>query len=912
MKYNITGLNKQDIDRSRDEYGTNKLTLQETENFWNKLRGNFKDPIIRILMVALAINLIFFFLGKSAWYESLGIAIAVLLATLVATWSEYSSEESFQKLQEEASKIKCKVFRDDLIQEVQIDDIVVGDCVLLQPGDKVPADGKLVYGKLKVDQASLTGETKEIKKQAIPENFIEKGKNTDLTDPYNVYRGTVVVSGEGILCIEEVGDKTFYGKLAQEIQTEKRDSPLKVKLSGLAGNISKFAYIGGIAIALAFMFKKVIMDNSFDSVKIIHYLSDWQNSVNDLVAAVILAIIIIVVAVPEGLPMMIAMVLSLNMKKLLKDNILVRKLVGIETAGGLNILFSDKTGTITKGQLEAVTFINGSDNEYSSFEEIPRELGNLLSLSLINNMGALVKKSHDSCSIQVVGGNMTERALLRFVACNGEIETKKQVVKEVPFTSENKYSAAQIIGDYNLTLVKGAPEKVICNCSYYYDEKGNKTLFEDVEQLENRIDELAKRSIRVIAIATSEKDLQENDQFGELTLVGIMGIRDDLRSESVSAIKEAVDAGIQVVMVTGDGKETAVAVAGDAGLIQNDGDIVLLSQNIQKLTDEQLREMLPDLRVIARALPSDKSRLVGIAQELDLVVGMTGDGVNDAPALKHADVGFAMGNGTEVAKEAGDIVILDDNFLSITKSALYGRTIFNSIRRFMVYQLTVNIGAILIAFIGPFIGIDLPLSMTQMLWVNLVMDTLAALAFGKEPALEKYMKEPPKRRAEPIIDRDMWGSILLNGGFIAGMCIFFLKSSFVRSIFRSGPAGQQDIYLLTGFFTFFIFLNAFNIFNARTSGVNLFEHILENKGFLKVVALIFGIQIVLTHFGGEILRTAGLSAIEWIYVTLMAMLIVPWDLVRKLIRNFVAKPDIIIDRTVKTSAAVLERAMTRK
>lgn len=913
MKYNISGLSEEEIKKSREKHGTNELTPVETTTFFDKLKENFDDPIIKILIVALVINVVFFFLGQTEWYESLGIAIAVLLATVISTWSEYSNEESFQKLQEDASKIKCKVFRNNLIEEIYIDDIVVGDYVLLQSGDKIPADGKLIQGSLSVDQASLTGEAKEIKKKAVPEDFKEEKKNTDLTNPYDLYRGTIAVSGEGVLKVKEVGDKTFYGNLAQEMQTEDRESPLKVKLGALAEGISKFGYIGGTLIALAFMFKKVLLDNAFDMAQISAYLSNWQTPVNDLVTAIILAIIIIVVAVPEGLPMMIAMVLSLNMRKLLKDNILVRKLIGIETSGSLNILFSDKTGTITKGQLEAVTFVSGFKGEYTSYDKIPDKLGNLLNLSLKNNTNALIKEKNEGTGIAVVGGNATERALLEFVASNGKDDSKEKIIKEIPFDSEHKYSATQIKGEHNLTLIKGAPEKLIDKCAYYYDENGEKLPFKNRDEIEAKIDELAAKAIRIIAVATSEDDLQEDHNFNNLNLVGIIGIRDDLRDESVSAIKEAKDAGIQVVMITGDRKETAVAIAKDAGLIENSKDIVLTSQEIQELTDDQLKEMLPNIRVIARALPTDKSRLVKIAQELDLVVGMTGDGVNDSPALKRADIGFAMGSGTEVAKEAGDIVVLDDNFLSITKSVLYGRTIFNSIRKFIVYQLTVNVGAILIAFIGPFIGVDLPLTMTQMLWVNLVMDTLAALAFGGEAALKKYMKEPPKRRTEAIINKDMWSSILLNGGFLAAICIFYLKSPFIESIFRVGPAGNEDIYLLTGFFTFFIFLNAFNTFNARTTEINLFEHILENKGFLRIVALIFGVQIVLTYIGGEILRTAGLNAQEWIYVILLSSLIIPLDLMRKSIRNIILKSNVEKDTDlVRGSGAVLERAITKE
>ncbi len=898
MKYDINGLDDSVVRKSREEHGSNQLTPQEVEGFWDKFKGNFEDPIIKILIVALIINVIFMFFGKTEWYESVGIAVAVILATMIATWSEHSNEESFQKLQEDASKIVCKVFRNGLIQEILIDDIVVGDYVLLQTGDKIPADGKLFSGELKINQAALTGETKDIKKISIPVGFNEKEQNTDLSNPYDVYRGTLVASGEAVMLVEIVGDKTFYGKLAQEMQIDDRDSPLKVKLNTLAEGISKFGYIGGTLIAVSFMFKKIVIDNGFDWTEILAYLSNWQNPVNDLVTAVILAIIIIVVAVPEGLPMMIAMVLSLNMKKLLKDNILVRKLIGIETAGSINILFSDKTGTITKGKLEVVTFIDGGNTNYSKFKQVPDKLGELLNLSLRQNTNALIKEGED-CELQVIGGNATERALLHFVSCTQLNKYSLETVKTLPFSSDKKYSATEIKGEYNLTLIKGAPEKILNQCSFRYDENGEVVPYKDKSVLENTIETLATKSIRVIAVATSQEELKDDNDFKQLTLVGIIGIRDDLRPESVKAIKEAQSAGIQVVMITGDGKETAVAIAKETGLLKYESDIVLTSQEIQALTDEELKLLLPNIRVVSRALPTDKSRLVKIAQELDLVVGMTGDGVNDAPALKRADVGFAMGSGTEVAKEAGDIVVLDDNFLSITKSILYGRTIFNSVRKFIVYQLTVNMAAILIAFLGPFIGVDLPLSMTQMLWVNLVMDTLAALALGGEVALQRYMKEPPKRRTESIINKDMWSSILTNGSFIAAMSIFFLKSSRIREVFRVGSTGNEDIYLLTGFFAFFIFVNAFNTFNARTEGLNLFSHVLQNRGFLQVVALIFSVQILLTYVGGEVLRTSGLNLVEWGYVTLLASLIIPVDLTRKLIRNILFPSKTIVSNQVQ-------------
>lgn len=887
MSEKFKGLTNEQVEESRKLHGSNKLTQKEGETFWQKLWDTFAgDPIIKILVVALVINLCFVFMGKAEWYEAVGIAIAVILATVISTWSEHSNEESFQKLQEDASKIKIKVFRNGEICEILIDDIVTGDIVMLQSGDKIPADGILVQGSLRIDQSALNGESKEAKKVTAPEGY-EMAEEVDFLNEYQLYRGSVVCSGEALMEVKIVGDKSEFGKLAQEMQTEERESPLKLRLGQLADSISKLGYFGSIAIAISYLFKKIVIDNGYDMAVISQYLSDWQNPANDIVTAVILAVIIIVMAVPEGLPMMIAMVLSLNMKKLLADNILVRKLVGIETAGSLNILFSDKTGTITKGQLDAVTIVTGENSAYESIDKMPNKIRELVNVSLQHNTNAVINKTDNK--VQVIGGNATERALLKFVSDEDISSLNIEHVKTIPFNSENKYSATQVKGNYNLTLLKGAPERVLEKCKFYYDENGNKVELKNKKDLDNRILELANRAIRVIAIATSDEELEETNDFNDLTLVGIVGIRDDLRPESVEAIKTAKNAGIQVVMITGDNKETAVAIAKEAGLIECETNIVLTSFELKELSDEELKKMLPNIRVIARALPTDKSRLVRIAQELDLVVGMTGDGVNDAPALKLADVGFAMGSGTEVAKEAGDIVILDDNFKSITQTVLYGRTIFNSIRKFIVFQLTTNVGALLIAFFGPFVGVDMPLSITQILWVNLVMDTLAALAFGGEPALSKYMEEEPKTRTEALINKDMWSSILTGGIFLAGMSIFYLKSPWMRSMFRTGVQGQEDIYFLTGFFAFFIFLNGFNTFNARTTDKNLLAHITENEGFLKIVAIIFIVQIIMTYFGGEVLRTSGLTLSEWIPVTILGAMIIPVDLIRKTIRDMLAK-----------------------
>lgn len=875
----INGLTDEQAAASKAKYGDNRMTEQPGEGFWSKLKDNFGDPMIKILCVALLINVAFAFLGQVEWYESAGIAIAVILATFVSTYSEYNNENAFQKLQEEASRIYCKVYRNGQVSEISINDLVVDDCVLLQTGDKVPADGVIIDGWIKVDQSVLNGESKEASKEEIPKDYKDTDTSMDFLNKYKVFRGSVVCSGNSVMRITTVGDKSVYGQIASELQgEEERESPLKVKLGKLADSISKFGYIGGVAIAAAFMVQRVLLHNQFDMVLISAYFSNWMGVLNDLVEAVMLAVIIIVMAVPEGLPLMIALVSALNMGKMLKDNVLVRKIVGIETAGSLNILFSDKTGTITKGQLEVVTFVDGQLNEFDSFEAVSGGVGTMLALSIRHNTDAVI--SGEGKERKILGGNGTERAILSY-AVNGPAAFDVDKVSSIPFNSSNKYSASTVEGSYNLTLIKGAPEKILDRCTTCYNDAGELVPLSDKSGLEDKINQLAGRAIRVLAFAATPEKIQgEALPEGAWTLVGIIGIRDEVRPESVTAIKEVQQAGIQVVMITGDRKDTAVAIAREAGILKGAADIVLTSDELAVLTDDEVKKKLPDICVVARALPSDKSRLVRIAQEMELVAGMTGDGVNDSPALKKADVGFAMGGGTEVAKEASDIVILDDNFSSIEKAILYGRTIFNSIRKFIIFQLTINVSAVMISFISPLLGMESPLSIVQILWVNLVMDTLAALAFGGEPALRRYMNERPKRRDENIINKYMRTSITTGSLWTFFLSMVFLMTPLVASYFRPDADNR---YLMTGYFTFYIFIAAFNAFNARTEQVNLFDNINLNHGFWRVILLIIGVQIIMTDFGGDILRCYGLSGMEWVIVSILAFTIIPVDLIRKMI-----------------------------
>lgn len=903
------GLTDAEAAESKKKFGDNSMTEQASESFWDKLKGNLGDPMIKILIVALLINVVLAVLGITGvikdgapeWYEPLGIFIAICLATLVSTFSEYRNENAFQKLQDEASRIMCKVYRNGVISEVAINDIVVGDAILLQSGDKIPADGIIIDGDIKVDQSVLNGESREAKKLAVPDGWKDTDENTNFDNEHKVFRGAVVCSGNAVMQVTVVGDKSVYGKIASELQTsDDRETPLKVKLGKLANGISKFGYIGGVAIAIAMLVKSFFFDPDFSFM--IENAVNWIGILEAVINAVMIAVVVIVMAVPEGLPLMIAIVSAQNMGKMLKDNVLVRKVAGIETAGSLNILFSDKTGTITKGKLEAINFIDGAVNEYKTMNDIDGKLKDLLALSIHKNTLSII--SGEGKDRKVLGGNATERAILGFAVDNPS-NADVIAVGNIPFNSTNKYSATQIDGQYSLSLIKGAPEKILRRCSHYYEKNGEKKPF-DINALNAKIDELANRAIRVLAVATSEDALGEESlpDGDNWTLVGCLGIRDEVRPESVTAIKEVKGAGVQVVMITGDRRETAVAIAKEAGLIDNEKtNLMLTSDELSKMSDEEVKEKLKDIRVIARALPSDKSRLVRLAQELDLVAGMTGDGVNDSPALKKADVGFAMGGGTEVAKEASDIVILDDNFNSIDKAILYGRTIFNSIRKFIVFQLTINVAAVLISFVCPLIGIENPLSVIQILWVNLVMDTLAALAFGGEPALKRYMKEKPKRRNEPIISKYMMSQIITGAGwsFILSAAMLILgnypgDTSFLEGwgLIREplGIARKLDgahAILHTAYFAFFIMIAVFNAFNARTEKLNLFDNLGKNKGFLIVFGIIAAVQVVMTYVGGTILSGWGLNLTEWLLVLGMAISIIPIDLIRKAIANSVTK-----------------------
>ena len=849
------GLNKEEVINNRKKYGTNEINIQKRKKFLGLLLESLGDPIIKILLIALAVKTVFLFKDFD-FYETIGIFIAILLATFISTISEYGSEKAFIKLQEEASKIKSRVRRDGKIQEIDTSEVVVGDIVILETGDKIPADGILLKGSLSVDESILNGESKESKK----ENY-QKGS---IKNNYQLYRGTTIYSGLGEMEVSTVGVDTLYGKLALELGEKEPISPLKSRLTDLAKIISKLGYIGAILVTIAYLYSKIVMENNYDLVLIKETLNNFHQMADYLIYALTLSVTIIVVAVPEGLPMMITLVLSSNMKRMLKSNVLVRKLVGIETAGNINVVLTDKTGTLTKGKLEVVQVLNGNLDSLN-LHEIKKS--SLYYDSLYYN-----NDSNFTDDLKVVGGNITDQAILKYV---GENKVKKNIFKKKQFNSQDKYSSVTLNDNMLITYFKGASEVLLPCCTKYFNGREELPLT-NKNAIMNKIQEVTKNGVRVLLLAYKKG----MDSLNNLVFQGLIFLKDDLREEARKGVSLIKEAGIQVVMITGDAKETALSIAKEVGIYQDNNDLVLTSLELNQLSDEELISKLPNLKVVARALPMDKSRLVKLFQSKNLIVGMTGDGVNDAPALKKANVGFAMETGTEVSKEASDIVILDNNILSISKAILYGRTIFKSIRKFIIYQLSVNATALILSIVGPFIGVTSPITIVQMLWLNMIMDTFAALAFSFEPALLEYMNEPPKKMNEPIINSYMYNEIILTALYSSTLCILFLKLPIIHHYFR---IGNNNKYLMTAYFAMFIFIGIFNSFNARTYRINIFANILKNKIYLLVIGFIIIVQIYLIYFGGDLFRTYGLTAKEFFIILIMALSVWPVDALRKII-----------------------------
>ena len=876
----LCGLSHAEVEESRRLHGRNIMSPQKKKGFMRRFFENLGDPVVKILIGALIINIIFMF-KRANWVETIGIAISILLATFISTLSEHGSQNAFDRLCRESIQTLCRVIRGGETLEIDIGDIVVGDVLTVGAGEQIAADGTLISGELTADQSAMTGESREVKKRArLPSD----AEDSTPSSPYYCLRGCTVISGSGIIKVAKVGDGTMLGGISREIQTDTRSSPLKVRLEKLAGQISVLGYILAVIVALVYLFNIFVIDSAFDAEIIRFKLTSFSFLFSHLFHALTLALTVIVVAVPEGLPMMIAVVLSSNIKRMVRDNVLVRKPVGIEAAGSMNILFTDKTGTLTEGRLSVGEIFLGDGREFSSLrglKKCERVYKNFI-LSAYANSSSIRGRNAEGKS-DALGGNSTDRAImLSSMRAEGQ-KPSFTLIDRLPFDSFRKYSSALVNSDgRRLILIKGAPEKILPRVSGYIAETG---AIMPIRQgvCESVCRRLTSSGKRVIAIAEGDgeylRSCRDISAYDGLTLICLLTLEDRVRDEAARAVETLSDAGIGVVMITGDNRDTAANIANRCGIIRSGRDIVLTGGELALMSDAELKEVIPRLAVVARALPNDKSRLVRLSQELELVVGMTGDGINDAPALKRADVGFSMGSGTQVAKDAGDIIIIDNNLSSIAKAVLYGRTVFKSIRKFISLQLTMNLSAVGVSVICPFIGFDSPVTVVQMLWINIIMDTLGGLAFAGEAPLESYMKEKPKRRDEPILCGYMINEILFCGGATVALCIGFLKIPEISSVFR---ASSDNIYLLTGFFALFIFASVFNCFNSRTDRLKLFSGITKNRAFILIMAAVLVVQIIFVYLGGAVLRTAPLTLRELLVTAALALLVFPAEFIRKL------------------------------
>lgn len=861
------GLSEEQVTQSKEKFGTNELAKKEQESLWSMFVGAFDDIWIKVLCGALALKVALALLGmmipaiagENDAVEIISIILAIGLATGFSTLSEYRNTSRSEALQEEYNKTYAKVIRGGKLVKILTSEIVKGDTVLIQSGDKVPADGLIFEGNVKVSQAALNGESRDESKSAA--ETMEDAETTDYNSESKVFMGSVVTSGEGYMVVTVVGDASELGKinkaLTDDSEEDERKDTSSLKLEVVAAGIGK---LGVSAAAIAGILQVVLTimraDEAVTPVFVVLLAAE----------AVMLMASIVIMAVPEGLPMMNSLVQSMNTESMYKKNILVSHKAAFSDSAYMNLLFSDKTGTITEGNLSLVEFVTGDGNVTDKL--LDKEF---LEAITLNNLAKISEG-------KAIGSNNMDRALLTYAIANGAAETiDSSKVKEVSgFDSEKKCATVEL--NDGTVYWKGATENVIDDITHYKAKDGSVLEFTAAEKekvTEQMIAE-AKRTMKLLSVAKFEG--------GRKVLLAVLCLRDNVRKDAVETVEVLNRAGIQVVMVTGDAEETAVAIAREAGILKDENtDVVLTHDELEEMSDEELKKKLPNLRVVSRAKPLDKKRLVTMAQQLDDVCGMTGDGVNDAPALKQADIGFAMGDGTAVAQEAGDVVILNNSLTSIKDCVLNSRTMAKSVGKFLIFQLTVNISTLLMNIIAPVLGWTEPFSIVQILWINLIMDTLAAMAFGGEPILDRYMNDKPVKRTDNILTGYIKSAIGTSSVFITLGSILILEDiGGITSYVMPASCTDPLLYEKTFMFAFFIYSVIFNSFNTRSDRFNLFEHIGENKNFILVMGSIFILQTVIIQIGGQVFNTTMLSTRALLVSMALGFLIIPVDLVRKM------------------------------
>lgn len=862
--YRHVGLTDEQVRKSRTEYGVNLLTPPKRPSLWKLYLEKFEDPVVRVLLVAAFFSLVISII-ENEYAETIGIIAAILLATGIGFFFEYDANKKFDLLNAVSEDTLVKVMRNGHVQEIPRKEVVVGDIVLLETGEEVPADGVLLEAvSLQVNESNLTGEP------VVSKTVVEADFDEEATYASNrVLRGTTVVDGHAVMQVECVGDATEIGKVArQSTEQSEEQTPLNIQLTRLANLIGKIGFtVAGVAFAVFFI-KDVILFYDFSSF---HTFRDWMPAIQATLRYFMMAVTLIVVAVPEGLPMSVTLSLALNMRRMLATNNLVRKMHACETMGAITVICTDKTGTLTQNlmQVHEACFY-GLKKPGNLGED---DLSGLIAEGISANSTAFLEETQPGEKPKGVG-NPTEVALLLWLNAQGrdylKLREEAQVVEQLTFSTERKYMAtlveSPLLGK-KVLYVKGAPEIVLGKCREVWLDGQRVDAGEYRPQVEAQLLAYQNMAMRTLGFAFKVVEAQEEidmKQLDGLTFLGVAAISDPIRPDVPAAVQKCQSAGIGIKIVTGDTPGTATEIARQIGLWKpEDTDRNRITGvEFAALTDEEALERVMDLKIMSRARPTDKQRLVQLLQQKGAVVAVTGDGTNDAPALNHAQVGLSMGTGTSVAKEASDITLLDDSFNSIGTAVMWGRSLYKNIQRFIVFQLTINFVALFIVLLGSLVGTDLPLTVTQMLWVNLIMDTFAALALASIPPSASVMQEKPRKRTDFIISKAMqlniFGVGLLFAVVLMGMLIYF----------ETVDGTPLTVRELTIFFTFFVMLQFWNLFNARVFGTtdSAFKGITKSYGMELIVLAILGGQFLIVQWGGAVFRTEPLDALTWCWI----------------------------------------------
>ena len=864
----MNGLTSSEVLESRKKYGANKIPEKPLKK-WNEFFfETFKDGLNLILLGMMVAFCILAVTGNGSFSEPAGVGVVLIAIAIISTNTGLKSQKATKELRDKTSVHYCNVIRDGQPQHINTDELVVGDLVIIQAGEGIYADGYLVEGRLAVDNSVLNGESEPCKKSVI-DGFVYKDKEAitgnDYIDKNSLFAGAIILDGEGKMLVTKVGVNTVNGKTIATMQDiEEQKTSLQMQLDDLCAGISKFGTIAALVIIAVNIFSRIFSGAWFDM--------KTMELVKDVLTIATTALTIVVAAVPEGLPLIITLITAQNAKVMIKHNVLAKNTNKIPEAGNIQLLCTDKTGTLTGGKLVPIHNVTLDNKEI----RITDAIYDAFSYNVCLNTSAVVDANG-----KVEGGNMTERALIPMINPDRykHITQTVKVVNKKPFNSAYKFSAIQFedTDGTKYALYKGAPERLLAVATKYTDVNGN--VYDiDKASAQKLIEGFMNQAMRVIAFGTSLSDISDTLP-DDLVITSLVAIRDDVRKEVPAAVRKMHNAGVHVMMVTGDNIKTATAIAKEAGLFRTGVEVAMNATEFDELVKndrEGAKKILPEIVVIARATPETKLNIVQLAQEMKICVGMTGDGTNDSPALKGADVGFSMGSGTDVCKEAGDIIITDDNFVSITDAVLLGRTFMHNVHMFLKFQLPINVGLVILSVLYPVIFGITAIAAVQILVINIVMDSLNSLSFGGEPAKEEYMFEKPIPKGSPLLDKDTIIQIgVSTTTLVALFAITWIPA--VREFF-----GTEAQYA-TARFALLIIAATINGFNIRTDGFNLFEGISKNTMFIKIAISIFAGTFLLAQFGGEMLHCSALSAGQWLVIVLLSLLVIPVDFARKAI-----------------------------